>query len=361
MSSDLFETPARQGAGHRHGQGRGTRAVADHGDARPVGPLPAYGLQSGRRPRAGHRGVTADNNNVKYRHGGKTYQAGSTTRLQTMSAPKASLRAVLDRLLQHYFDKLADRVTLEVRQAKAELDTTLRSVAHDEARAAAQDTRESLQERVGELGQRLVQLVTETQLKSDQRHREALQDIDETRGALQRDLSQAEDELRGAFQRELASARDALDGHLSQAEDELRGAFQRELASARDDIRGTVELFRDGFEDFRAKVEPRVMAVERRMDSLELRMMTFQTLQKDFAELRSRDMASVRREAASLRDDLRRDIVELTRMLRMQGDAADQVAEALGRTIVRLSEELEALGEATADLRSLGEGVHQPV
>jgi hypothetical protein len=271
-----------------------------------------------------------------------------------VSAPKASLRAVVDRLLRHYFDQLADRVTLEVRQASAELGATVRSVSHDEARAAAQDTRESLQERVGELGQQLsqelTQLVAETQLKSDKRHREALRDIDETRGALQHDLAKAEDELRGAFQRELASARD-----------ELRGDFQRELASARDDVRGTVELLRDAFEDFRAKVEPRVVGVEKRMDALELRMMTFQTLQKDFAELRSRDMASVRQEAGSLRDDVRRDIVELTRMLRMQGDAADQVAEALGRTITRLSEELEALGQATADLRSLREDVHQPV
>jgi hypothetical protein len=50
--------------------------------------------------------------------------------------------------------------------------------------------------------------------------------------------------------------------------------------------------------------------------------------------------------------DLRRDIVELTRMLRMQGDAADQVAEVLGRTFTNLSEQVQALGEAVAELRA---------
>jgi class 3 adenylate cyclase len=42
---------------------------------------------------------------------------------------------------------------------------------------------------------------------------------------------------------------------------------------------------------------------------------------------------------------LRADIVELTRMLRMQGDAADQVAEVLGRALTRLSSEVETLSE----------------
>ena len=51
----------------------------------------------------------------------------------------------------------------------------------------------------------------------------------------------------------------------------------------------------------------------------------------------------------ALRDDvaaLQSDVVELTRMLRMQADAADQVAEALGRTLIRLSVEVEDLNVA---------------
>jgi formylmethanofuran dehydrogenase subunit C len=54
-------------------------------------------------------------------------------------------------------------------------------------------------------------------------------------------------------------------------------------------------------------------------------------------------------EMTALRSDvgaLRGDIVELTRMLRMQGDASDQVAEVMGRTLVRLSAEVEALAGA---------------
>jgi len=48
---------------------------------------------------------------------------------------------------------------------------------------------------------------------------------------------------------------------------------------------------------------------------------------------------------------LRADIVELTRMLRMQGDAADQVAEVMGRTFTRLSAEVASLSEAVRELK----------
>lgn len=48
---------------------------------------------------------------------------------------------------------------------------------------------------------------------------------------------------------------------------------------------------------------------------------------------------------------LRAEMVEVARMLRQQGDAADEVAEALGRTLVRLSAEVEELSEAVRDLR----------
>ena len=51
------------------------------------------------------------------------------------------------------------------------------------------------------------------------------------------------------------------------------------------------------------------------------------------------EMATVRTDVEGLRSD----IVELTRMLRMQGDASDQVAEVLGRTLTRLSAEVETL------------------
>ncbi len=53
---------------------------------------------------------------------------------------------------------------------------------------------------------------------------------------------------------------------------------------------------------------------------------------------------------AEMRDEtsrtLRAELVEVQRMLRQQGDAADEVAETLGRTLVRLSSEIEALSAA---------------
>lgn len=42
---------------------------------------------------------------------------------------------------------------------------------------------------------------------------------------------------------------------------------------------------------------------------------------------------------------LRAEMVEVARMLRQQGDASDEVAEVLGRTLVRLSAEIDELGE----------------
>jgi hypothetical protein len=53
---------------------------------------------------------------------------------------------------------------------------------------------------------------------------------------------------------------------------------------------------------------------------------------------------------AALATALHSDIVELTRMLLMQGDAADQFAETLGRTLTRLSSEVETLSGAVQAL-----------
>jgi hypothetical protein len=57
-------------------------------------------------------------------------------------------------------------------------------------------------------------------------------------------------------------------------------------------------------------------------------------------------------------DALRADYVELTRMFRMQGDAADQVAEALGRTLTRLTAELESFGGGLEELEEHLEADH---
>lgn len=52
----------------------------------------------------------------------------------------------------------------------------------------------------------------------------------------------------------------------------------------------------------------------------------------------------------TIRDEMR----ELARMLRQQGDAADELAETFGRTLVRLSESIEHLQDRLDRLDDLG-------
>jgi proteasome assembly chaperone (PAC2) family protein len=103
--------------------------------------------------------------------------------------------------------------------------------------------------------------------------------------------------------------------------------------------------------------------------SVEIRSEVNETTKRELAdrlatmsvEIRSEVNGTVIREADGLTaelsekfsaemDALRTDYVELTRMFRMQGDAADQVAEALGRTLTRLTAELESFGGGLEEL-----------
>lgn len=61
-----------------------------------------------------------------------------------------------------------------------------------------------------------------------------------------------------------------------------------------------------------------------------------------------------------LTEVVRAELVEVTRMLRMQGDAADQVAEVLGRTMVRLSAEVNALTDTLEPLQGRAPSVTPP-
>ncbi len=103
--------------------------------------------------------------------------------------------------------------------------------------------------------------------------------------------------------------------------------------------------------------------------SVEIRSEVNETTKRELAdrlatmsvEIRSEVNGTVIREGSELvnelstrfsaeMDALRADYVELTRMFRMQGDAADQVAEALGRTLTRLTAELESFGGGLEEL-----------
>ncbi len=65
--------------------------------------------------------------------------------------------------------------------------------------------------------------------------------------------------------------------------------------------------------------------------------------------LPARIAESATRVTEDMTEVVRAELVEVARMLRMQGDAADQVAEVLGRTMVRLSAEVNALADAVGD------------
>lgn len=52
--------------------------------------------------------------------------------------------------------------------------------------------------------------------------------------------------------------------------------------------------------------------------------------------------------------------VELVRMLRQQGDSADEVAEVLGRTLARLGAEVETLAKAVERLEARLDATDRP-
>jgi hypothetical protein len=76
-----------------------------------------------------------------------------------------------------------------------------------------------------------------------------------------------------------------------------------------------------------------------------LRALLVDVVTPPFTEMRE----EIRQE---IRTTLHHELGEVQRMLRQQGDASDEVAETLGRTLVRLSAEVEALSEAVDRLES---------
>lgn len=245
-----------------------------------------------------------------------------STSKQTARTLAGTLRRLTDKVFKHYFDDLLDRLSEVVKRTGGQAEEEARKVVRDETATV-------------------------------------LARLEGLAGALTLARERVES-LERSLERELGDMASDVTTPVIVDIDETRGALQRQLTSAVDEVRGTVESFRDVFEDFRAKVEPRVVSLEARLDTLELRIMTLESEQKDYEDMRSRDMRAVQDASASLRDELRSDVVEMTRMLRMQGDAQDQVAEALGRTIARLSAELDLLAESIDGIRS-EEGAHQPV
>ena len=151
-------------------------------------------------------------------------------------------------------------------------------------------------------------------------------------------------------------ARDQLNSHLEgfralfgiQLQDQLRDQINDHLEGFRalfgiqlqDQLRDQINDHLDGFlsrlqghvaDTVADRLSPRLGSVDAEVASL-----------RDTTAETSSLTGALRDDVASLQSD----IVELTRMLRMQADAADQVAEALGRTLIRLSVEVEDLNAA---------------
>jgi hypothetical protein len=70
------------------------------------------------------------------------------------------------------------------------------------------------------------------------------------------------------------------------------------------------------------------------------------------ADLQAKILAAPDAVESAVRSAFRAESVELARMLRQQGDASDEVAETLGRTLARLGAEVEALAPAVERLES---------
>jgi len=229
-------------------------------------------------------------------------------RLDVVTRWKQSVRAAVDRFLKPYFDLLADDVHSVRNSTQARFDELATRLDSLGAGLAGTDAR------LDDLGTRLA--------GTDAR----LDDLG-TR---------------------LAGTDARLDARLDDLGARLAGTEERLVYHHEGHAQRQAEL-REGLDAEKAALEAATQSLTKfkpAMEDLELLFM---------AQLEGL-FGAVNNEAAALRSD----VAELTRMLRMQGDAADQVAEVLGRTLTRLSSELEALGGTIEMLQARGEGAPSP-
>lgn len=168
--------------------------------------------------------------------------------------------------------------------------------------------------------------------------------VDEARGLREAITTTVADEARGL--RETLAVSTA---------DEARGLREALTTSGADEARGLREMITATLVDEGRGVKETITAslVD---ESRGVREAVTNSIADEARGVREAVTASIGDECRALRSDLeqlasevgvmRRDLVEMTRMLRMQGDASDQVAEVMGRTLTRLSAEVEALAGA---------------
>jgi ubiquinone biosynthesis protein UbiJ len=256
---------------------------------------------------------------------------------------KESARGGADRFLKPYFDPLEEGIRAakdDVHVVKDDVDVVKDDVdvVKDDVHVVTDEVRglrQSTDTRLDHSALRLQQLLDEVQ---------GVRGSTDTRldhSALR--LQQLLDEVGGV--RESSDTRlDLANLRLHQILDEVGG------------VRDRVERLEQRFGEVEADLVYQLEGQAQRQTELrtgfdELWQATKQTLEK-LELLFMAQLEGLFGAVHSETDKLRKDVVELTRMLRMQGDAADQVAEALGRTFTRLSAEVESLSEAVGQLRA---------
>ena len=224
-----------------------------------------------------------------------------------MNGVKVSARAALDRLIQHYFDEQWARALPVITAARDAANATV---------PALDDRLNGVEQRFGPVERRLDEI--------EQRQRELKGDFEGLGRTVAQDLealgNRVGDELRGSEQRSQLIFSQQFEAFANRMSDELRGSEERSgmaFEGHADRVVRQLEGQAARQAELRGAMDDQAAAVESLVRRFEDRV-----------------------------DKLRSDLVELSRMLRMQGDAADQVAEVLGRTIARLSTEVDQLSEA---------------
>ncbi len=224
-----------------------------------------------------------------------------------MNGVKVSARAALDRLIQHYFDEQWARALPVITAARDAANATV---------PALEDRLNGVEQRFGPVERRLDEI--------EQRQRELKGDFEGLGRTVAQDLealgNRVGDELRGSEERSQLIFSQQFEAFANRMSDELRGSEERSgmaFEGHADRVVRQLEGQAARQAELRGAMDDQAAAVESLVRRFEDRV-----------------------------DKLRSDLVELSRMLRMQGDAADQVAEVLGRTIARLSTEVDQLSEA---------------
>jgi len=375
MATDLFQPPAGQGTCDRHENIPCTRAERNHAHCQPIVPSAAHSGKSCRRCRAGHRWVTTYNHYVANRHRLKTYQSAITAvGSLVVSGFKQSARAGADRLLKPYLEPLSNEL-LSVREDVVSLVVEIRDrlgaiEAHNRATTdEIRGIRGSSDLRLDHTNLRLHQILDEVGGVSDriERLEQHFSTVEERFGELAETLAERysffTDQLTERFLRleqhfstveerysfftdQLTERFLQLEQHFSTVEERSARLeehfFEREqrIYQRVGDLEGTLVRYfeeqakRQG--ELRSGMGELADASKEQLEKLELLMM---------AQLEGL-FGTVSSETSSVRSD----VEELTRMIRMQGDAADQVAEIMGRALTRLSAEVEVLSSIVPQL-----------